>query len=251
MDNLNPTPRKIYTSKQIGIGTFFGGPLASGILIAKNYKLLGEDGAAKKSIYLGILTTLILGLFLYLAPNSLLDRIPNQLIPFINVGAVYLIIHFFLKDKINKHLSEGGEKESYWKVTGIGLLCAVATILVFLIPIINKPPYEGNVKYFGKTKDAIYYDPGISYADIDKIGDTLNKIGIFNDQSQIELQVRKEKVNLYHIYFTVNQKGFEDKDLVEPFKKIGKIIQDNLTNKKIKISFFKNGLSKPEIKNIL
>jgi hypothetical protein len=43
------TECKLYKDKAIWIGTFIGGPLVAGYLIAENYKKLGQDKNASKS----------------------------------------------------------------------------------------------------------------------------------------------------------------------------------------------------------
>ena len=45
--------QKIFTNKAISAATFFGGPIAAGFLISKNYKAFGNDNAARNSIFIG------------------------------------------------------------------------------------------------------------------------------------------------------------------------------------------------------
>ena len=51
---------KIFTNKAISIATFFGGPLAAGLLISKNFKVFGNENAARNSIFIGIISTILL-----------------------------------------------------------------------------------------------------------------------------------------------------------------------------------------------
>ena len=51
---------KLYRDKAIWVGTFIGGPLVAGYLIASNYKKLGEDKNAMKCWGYALGSTMIL-----------------------------------------------------------------------------------------------------------------------------------------------------------------------------------------------
>jgi len=51
---------KFYSQKAIGIATFIGGPLAAGYLIRENYLSLEKPNEAKKSLIIGIISTILL-----------------------------------------------------------------------------------------------------------------------------------------------------------------------------------------------
>lgn len=57
---------KIYSSKAISGATFLGGPLAAGYLISENFKGLNRHDEGRKSLIIGIITTIILfgGMFM-------------------------------------------------------------------------------------------------------------------------------------------------------------------------------------------
>ncbi len=82
--------QKIFTNKAISIATFFGGPLAAGFLISENYKVFGNDNAARNSIFIGIISTIILFAVIFIIPENVIDKIPQPLIPAIYTAIIAL-----------------------------------------------------------------------------------------------------------------------------------------------------------------
>jgi hypothetical protein len=116
--------------------------------------------------------------------------------------------------------------------------------------LINKAPYDGDVKIFGSSKNSIYYDTNISSSEIDNIGKTLTEIGFFNDKAQQEIQIRKEENNICHIYITADKEFWNDAEIIAELKLVANIVESRLSNKKVYISFYFEGLSKTETKRI-
>ena len=144
---------KFYSQKGIGIATFFGAPLAASILIRKNYISLNEEKKGNITLGIGILSTILLFVGIFSIPESIINRIPNQIIPLIYTGIIYLIV-----ERIQgKHLKEYQEQEnkfiSNWKATGIGLLSAIlifAPIGAYAYLEATNPVYEKYNKQFDK-----------------------------------------------------------------------------------------------------
>lgn len=120
MENL--TPNRLYSQKGISIATFFGGPLAAGYLIRQNFKALGKEREGLISIILGILFTVVLFVPLFTLPETVLDQIPNQLIPAIYTLIIYGIVEATQGKDLKVHKEEQREFESNWKASGIGFL---------------------------------------------------------------------------------------------------------------------------------
>ncbi|MEO9211497.1 MAG: hypothetical protein ABI208_10385, partial [Ginsengibacter sp.] len=107
--------QKIYTVREIWFGTFFGGPLAAGYLIAENFKAFNENDKAKKTwIYAIIVTVIIFGI-LFLIPEN--ENFPDQIFPFIYTGIAFYITKNFQELNITAHLNSGGLHFSWWRTT--------------------------------------------------------------------------------------------------------------------------------------
>ena len=62
---------KIFTNRVISTATFFGGPIVAGFMIAKNYKAFGNSDAARNSIFIGIISTLLLFAGMFTIPEQM------------------------------------------------------------------------------------------------------------------------------------------------------------------------------------
>ena len=120
---------KFYETGAIAGATFLGGPLVAGYLIAENYKALNEKIAARNSLILGIVTTIILFGSLLFVPDYLIDKIPNQIIPLIYTGAVWGIVHWKQGDVLKTHKENGHNFYSHWRSLGIGLAAGLLTLI--------------------------------------------------------------------------------------------------------------------------
>jgi predicted membrane protein len=224
--------QKIYTNKAISIATFFGGPIAAGILIGHNYKIFGDDDKQRYSVIIGIISTLIFFELLFLIPDRIMNSIPNALIPAIYTGIIYVIVHKTQDDRINESIQNGVEETSKWKAAGIGLLCSILIIGYILIRAYNMPVFEGEVMTFGTAEHEIYYHEGIPYSDVKKEGDELTKYGYFKTQDKQSVQFTIEN-NSYILKINVPKEWWEDKDILESLESLRTQISNSLNRNDI------------------
>lgn len=123
--------KKLYSNKAISIATYFGGPIAAGFLIKKNYNAFEQKENGKKAFFISIIATLLIFTLIYLIPDQILDKIPNALIPIIYTGLIYLIVEKIQGQRIKEHKEMGGKFHSAWKATGIGAIFII--FIMFLI----------------------------------------------------------------------------------------------------------------------
>jgi hypothetical protein len=136
MKNTSP---KVFTNKAISVATFFGGPIAAGLLMAKNFNTFGNETAARNSVFWGIISTALLFAGIFSIPEPLMNQIPNSLIP-----GIYTLIIAFLVEKlqgqqIKEFIAAEGTKASNWLAARYGLLGmlimgAILATMVFAIP---------------------------------------------------------------------------------------------------------------------
>ncbi|WP_338408988.1 hypothetical protein [uncultured Flavobacterium sp.] len=157
---------KFYSQKAIGIATFIGGPLAAGYLIQQNYISLNKPDQGKKSLLIGIVTTIILFGGIFMIPDNIIDKVPNQILPLIYTGIIYLIVEKIHGKILNKHKKNENEFFSRWKAAAIGLIAlAVLSIgifgYVFLSPdTAEYEAYDTQLAEFSKneTETLLFYD---------------------------------------------------------------------------------------------
>jgi hypothetical protein len=113
---------KFYSQKSIGIATFIGGPLAASYLIRENYLSLNKPDEGKKSLLIGIISTIILFYVIFIIPESIMDKIPNQIIPAIYTGIALYISAKIHGTLLHNHKENGNEFYSGWYAAGIGII---------------------------------------------------------------------------------------------------------------------------------
>ena len=120
---INSSPLRLYTIEGVGIATFFGSFLAGGLLIAANYRKLGDKQAASNAIIISLMGNLVYFfiIFLILAathPSS----IPNVVFWVPQIIIMRKILTNLQGTIIASHIESGGDVESNWKAAGISIL---------------------------------------------------------------------------------------------------------------------------------
>ena len=138
---------KLYSQKAIAIATYFGGPLAAGILIRKNSLNLGREKEGLIALIVGIVSTILLFWGIFQIPESIIDKIPNVLIPAVYTGIIYLIVERMHGNILRKHKEEKNEFYSNWRAAGIGLICTVI-LLGGIFAYAYYAPEDWDVKTF-------------------------------------------------------------------------------------------------------
>ncbi|MDB4297196.1 hypothetical protein N9901_00415 [Flavobacteriaceae bacterium] len=157
---------KFYSQKSIGIATFLGGPLAAGYLIRENYLSLNKPDEAKKSLLIGIVSTILLFIGIFMIPESIMDKVPNQIL-----SAIYTGIALFISAKVHgkllhNHKENGNEFYSGWYAAGIGIISAFILIIgVFGYGYLSPggeefEKYDTELAEFSKneTESLVFYD---------------------------------------------------------------------------------------------
>ena len=125
--------KKIYKDRAIWVGTFLGGPLVAGYLIAENFKVFNEVSKAKKTWICSIIGTIIIFGIAFLIPEDV--KIPNQIIPLIYTAIAYFFVEHFQNKNISAYIALGGKPFGWWRtilVSVIGLVITVVLLLAFL-----------------------------------------------------------------------------------------------------------------------
>lgn len=122
------TIKRFYSQRAITIATYFGGPLAAGFLVKKNFETLEQPGRAKRSLFIGIISTIVIFAGIFSVPESIIDKIPQMLIPMVYTGIIYLIVEKLQGDVLRQHKESGGEFYSGWRAALVGFIAMVILI---------------------------------------------------------------------------------------------------------------------------
>lgn len=136
--DLDKPEGKVFTEKSLRIGTFLGGPLVAGYMIATNFKQLGINDKIKITWIITIgFTIAIFSLIFSLPPDIKLPR------PVIPVLYTLVALEIFKKQQgiqVAKFLEDGGQKYPLYSI----LIIIIMGLVFTLIPIILIFIYDWN-----------------------------------------------------------------------------------------------------------
>ncbi|MFA5296657.1 MAG: hypothetical protein WC389_00435 [Lutibacter sp.] len=157
---------KLYSSKAISGATFLGGPLAAGYLVSENFKALNKPDKGRKSLIIGIITTIILFGGIFMLPEKIIDSIPRQLIPLIYTGIIWGIVEWKQGDILKAHKENDNSFFSAWRATGIGFISLIIIgIGIFGYTFLSTDDeiyekYDSELAIFSKNENEslVFYD---------------------------------------------------------------------------------------------
>ncbi len=120
---------KLYTIGQISVASYFGGPIAGCYLMSVNFKHLNNGEIAKKTLLIGIISTLIFFPGILFVPEKIIDKIPEFLIPMIYTSIIGVYAKKLQGISIKEHIEKGGQKYSGWKVAGLVIIFSILTLV--------------------------------------------------------------------------------------------------------------------------
>lgn len=230
--------QKIFTNKAISVATFFGGPIAAGFLISKNYKAFGNNDAARNSIFIGILSTILMFAGIFMIPENIIDKIPQQLIPLIYTAIIAGLVEKLQGQKIKDFLAENGQKASNWQAAGYGLL-GLVIIAAFLVVMIFAMPTEGYEKNITVDKNVnLHYSKDIEDIKSERIASMIKQSGFMEGSEGADLFLSTEG-NFYRLRFVLPDTSvLADTLLLSDFNGFENYLNYNLNlDKKIEIGF--------------
>ena len=203
LDRQTPT-NKIYKDKAIWVGTFLGGPLAAGYLIAENFKAFNDTDKAKKTWIYAIIATIIIIGGVFMIPDNV--KIPNQIIPLIYTAIAYYLVQHFQGQNISTHISSGGQLFSWWRTIAVGIIgLAITMIPIFGFALLSDSIDNGSIstKTYGIMKHEIAYDKSnISETEVNKIADGLTETTFF-DEAVTKYVYAKKVSDTYELSISV------------------------------------------------
>ena len=230
---VTQTP-KIYSERAIWAGTFIGGPLVAGYLIAENFKTFNKTTAARNTWIFAILATIVIFGGVFLIPNA--EKLPRQIIPIIYTAIAYALVKHYQGIEINAHVSTGGPVFSWWRTLGISIVGLLITIIpVFGIAYLsdNSTNAATDTKTYGTMKHEIAFDKSnITEGEVDKLADALTKATFFDDALTKYVYAKKAGKN-YEISISCDISVTSNPTALAPFIQLRKDVQNLFPDNKI------------------
>ena len=233
LDIEKPT-QKIYKDRAIWVGTFLGGPLVAGYLIAENFKAFSETDKAKKTWIYAILTTIIVFGSVFMIPENI--KIPNYIIPLIYTAIAYYLVQHFQGQNISSHISSGGQLFSWWRTIAVGIIGLAITIIpIFGFAIISDNIANAPIsaKSYGIMKHEIAFDSSnITEREVDKIADGLVRTTFF-DQTVTKYVYAEKLNNTFELSFSTVDGIANDSQAIKSFIELKDSLQSLYPQNKI------------------
>lgn len=198
--------------------TFFGSPIAAGIVLALNYWRMGQKTAARFAVVIPIIIMAVVFAMIYSLPDDV--DIPNSAYYLPQLFIMYGIAKTFQGPQIANHIRNGGKVASAWWSVGIGLLCLPLILgLIFGIVYLFEPSY-GTLVEFGN--DEVYYAGDATEDDARKLARVLQDLEIFDSGGA---SVRLESSSGHDtISFIFLENAWEDPETVDAFRIVGRTL---------------------------
>lgn len=219
--DIQSPPQKIYKDRAIWVGTFLGGPLAAGYLIAENFTAFDEREKATRTWIYAIISTIVIFGSLFLIPE--IEKIPNQVFPLAYTAIAYYLVQRFQGEKITSHVNAGGPCHSWWRTLSVSIIALAITV----IPVMGFVMYSESsadasltARTYGVMKHEIIFDASnISENEVDKLAEGLVSTAFFDDQ--VTKYVYAEKVDeQYDLSISVLNGIAGDEEALAPFREL-------------------------------
>lgn len=208
----------LYTVKGVTWATFFGSPLAGGIVMAINYGRLGLHDAQRKAIVWSVLGTLVLCGILLLIPEDL--PIPNSVFYLPQIALMYGIAHSLQGPVIDLHRKRGGVLVSVWRAIGIGCICLIGIAGSVLGVVFAIESYQRGTVINFNVNDDVYYSGQATEQDALLLGKFLTEYGYFGDLSGASVQI-KTSSDRYAISFVLIENAWEEAEVIRYYEILG------------------------------
>jgi len=122
---------KLYAPHSIAIGTFLGGPLVAGYLMAENFKNINQPQKVGISWALGIAVTILALALALFVPG--IEKIPGFIIPLFYAFISHVLAKEIQGTAVSTHQELGGLMHSSWRAAGIGMIGALVTVAIVFV----------------------------------------------------------------------------------------------------------------------
>ena len=134
-NSIEESTNILYSSGQIAWATFLGAPIAGCILLALNYRQLGNATAANIALILGVFGSVLFNIIALLLPESF----PNSILPAAYTFGMYYGAKSMQGEIFEARITNGGKKGSSWFATGVGIVGFVLMLLAMLTLVLLAP----------------------------------------------------------------------------------------------------------------
>jgi len=233
---VDDSPKKYYSRIAIAIATYFGGPIAAGILARHNFINMGKNRFATYSIPVGIVATFIVFVLIFSVPENILDKIPNSLIPTVYTAIIYAFVDWLQGPTLKSHKENNGAFYSLWKALGVGAIClAIILGILFSYFYLFSDDFDTNKYDSGIAQVNQNEEKALELYDIIDVGDVqvcihfIDSVGLPAWKSNIQILSAMDTIEGLYDEFILQDKVLENYNLlrIQSYALIRKSLVEN------------------------
>lgn len=235
--------KKVFTIIAIAIASFFGGPLATGLLISHNYKVFGRKNAARIALFLAIVLTFILVVVILTLVEIFSPQVIFRTLPLIFSLIAAQLTYTLQGNSIKEFIANSGQKASNWHATALAL-----PGFVIIIACIGVSLWLGQNNLYDKeiriTNNAsLYYSSKIDSNKVTQLIACIDSLDLWEESTRSDLLL-SENADFYKLIFLINDTILSDEDLIFGFNFFEDLLNSHLNfPKKIEIFFVESDIN--------
>jgi hypothetical protein len=228
VSQINVPNYTLYDSAAVTIASFLGGPIPGTMLIAQNYRRLGQTDNAIAAVSLGVFATAAVAVLVYFVPHTT----TNSVIAIGLASGVSAAARSLQGPLVDQHVNRGGKLGSNWVGFGLGmaflaLVCAIILPPLFLHGTNEKQEVIG-------SNDTIFYSGSATKADADALGQALKDDGYLSDRG-VSVLLSKGYKDGTIVSFVVKEGFWDQPGVVTSFEKVGREIAPSIGGFPLKV----------------
>lgn len=121
---------RLYSSRQIYLASFLGGPMAAAWIMSRNFRALSEQAQATRLLWQGLAVTFAVIAVALVLP----EQVPRYIWPITYSVLIYQYARAVFDARYKRHLSEAGALGSWWMVVAVSLI-GILIVIALALPM--------------------------------------------------------------------------------------------------------------------
>ncbi len=219
------SPYPLYDQRSVAIATFIGAPLGGSIVMAMNYRRLGQMGAAIIAVVAGLALTW--GSYVV---GTHMPPVANKILPVLLMFGMMGAAASLQGQSVEQHARSGGAIGSRWRAAAIGLAVLVPLAIAIFANVIRGPSTQ---KVTLGMNDEVYYSGQATQQDALMVGQALQLQGYFQDRG-VAAFVSKDETGAT-LGFVVQDGIWDNQQYIDGFERITRAISPVLGGTPIRL----------------
>ncbi len=182
-------PLRLYSTRQVQGGAFFGLSIAAGWLLALNFARTQNPKAALNAMLAAVVVMAPLAALMLFLPSDFPGI--QMVLPFLTAILFQAGYRISFAAKYSDHLDSGASKASFWKAAGVTLAAyPVSAILIFVFAFFIPVTAMNQLTIYDNS---IYYEGRATRSDAEQLGEFLTNEGFLYDGAFLDVVVEFPK----------------------------------------------------------